>query len=49
MYLVIFFQILMHILLEIQRSTDNGHTFVAKWQVHLETAVKLMQAQFSNG
>ena len=24
----------MHIILEIQRSADNGHTFVAKRQVH---------------
>ena len=24
----------MHIILEIQKSTDNGHTFVAKRQVH---------------
>ena len=34
MYIVIFFQLLMHIILEIQRSADNGHTFVAKRPVH---------------
>ena len=34
MYIVVFFQILMRIILEIQRSAENGHTFVAKGQVH---------------
>ena len=30
----IFFQILMHIILKIQKYADNGHTFMAKRQVH---------------
>ena len=30
---IVFFQILMHIILEIQKSADN-HTFEAKRQVH---------------